>query len=161
MYSQNEDTIKALIAQYQQKIFALALYLVGRDRDNAYGVCASSFTEAIRESSYLEQKEVFLVRLAGIVVEKCRNTKAIPIFDELEFLDLPAAEKMPLGIVLKALQALDFDSKALVLLRDQLNLLYKEISVIMRVSETDARRKTARARALLREKIEEIMRCER
>lgn len=157
MYSPNEDSIKSLTAPYQQRIYALVLYLVGQDRDTAYHVCASSFTEALQENSAPEQKDIFLSRLIGIAVEKCRHVKTIPTLDALELLEIADAEKGPLRIVLKAFQALDFDAKVLVLLRDQLNLSYRQIATIMRSSESRARSEVTRARARLRKMIEDTL----
>jgi len=157
MYNQNEDTIKSLIAQYQQKIFAFVLYLIGQDQDRAYDVCASSFTEAIQESSSLEQKEAFLLRIIGVTVEKCRNVKTIPTLNVIELLAITSAEKGPLRIVLKALQMLDFELKVPLLLRFQLNLSYGDIGTVMRTSDSNARIKTAQARAQLNKEIERIL----
>ena len=157
MYSQNEDTIKSLITQHQQKIFALVLYLVGQDQDRAYDICASSFTEAIRESSHLEQEEALMIRLIGVAVENCRNIKTIPTFDVIELLAITSAEKEPLRIVLKALQKLDFELKAPLLLRFQLNLSYADIGKVMRTSDSNARIKTAQARVQLDNGIERIL----
>ncbi len=157
MDNQNEDTVKSLITQYQQRIFALVLYLVGQDQDMAYDVCASSFTEAIRESSSLGQKEFFLPRLIGVAVEKCRNVKTIPTFDIIELLAITSAEKEQLRIVLKALQMLGFEQKVPLLLRYQFNLSYGNIATVMRVSESDARIKTAQARVQLEKEIGHIL----
>jgi len=157
MYSQNEDIIKSLIAHYLQRIYTFVLYLIGQDQDRAYDVCASSFTEAIQESSSLGQKEVFLPRLIGIAVEKCRNMKTIPTFDIIEFLDLSAAEKGQLLIVLKALQTLGLEQKVPLLLRYQFNLSYADIATVMLVSGSDARIKTAQARVQLEKEIGRIV----
>jgi DNA-directed RNA polymerase specialized sigma24 family protein len=157
MYNQNEDTIKSLITQHQQKIFALVLYLVGQDRDTAYDVCASSFTEAIQESPHVEQEEALMIRLIGIAVEKCRNIKTIPTFDVIELLEISGAEKGQLLIVLKALQTLGFELKVPLLLRYQFNLSYGNIATVMLVSESDARIKTAQARVQLEKEIGRIL----
>lgn len=157
MHSQNEGTIKSLITQHQQKIFALVLYLVGQDQDTAYDVCASSFTEAMRGNSSLGQKEVFLLGLIGIAVEKCRNIKIIPTFDVIELLDISSAEKGQLLIVLKALQTLGFEQKVPLLLRFQLNMPYSDIGTVMQTSNSDARTKIVQARAQLDNEIERIL----
>jgi len=153
MPKRNERRLKLLISRYQQRVFALVLHLIGGDRDKTYDICASSFAEAMQAGSLLEQEEVFLTRVIRIAIKKSRATKTMPTSNELDFLDLPSSEKGPLHIVLKGLQALDFDAKALVLLRGQLNLLYRQIATIMRVSESDARIKTAQAHARLRKMI--------
>ncbi|MFH1799396.1 MAG: sigma factor-like helix-turn-helix DNA-binding protein [Candidatus Omnitrophota bacterium] len=149
--------IKLTIGRYQQRVFALALYLIGRDQDKAYDVCAGSFAEAMRVSPPWENEEAFLTTLVGIAVEESRVTKTIPVSNELDLLELPDAEKGPLRIVLKALRTLDFDAKALVLLRDQLNLSYKQIATIMRSSESAAKSNVIQAHARLRKAIEDTL----
>jgi DNA-directed RNA polymerase specialized sigma24 family protein len=156
MYNQNEDAIKSLIVRYQQKIFALVLYLVGQDQDRAYDVCASSFAEAIRESP-VGQEEALMLRLIGIAVEKCRNIKTIPTFDVIELLTIASPEKEPLRIVLKALQMLDFELKVPLLLRFQLNISYGDIGKVMQTSDSNARTKTVQARAQLDNEIKRIL----
>lgn len=146
MHRQNEDIIKSLMVQYQQRIFALVLYLVGQDQDAAYDICASSFVETIQERSSMEQKEAFLLRLVSVAVGKCRNVKTIPTFDAIEFLTITSAEKEPLRIVLKAL-----------LLRFQLNLSYSEIGTVMQISDSNARTKTIQARTQMDNEIERIL----
>ena len=153
----NEEHLKSLISRYRQKVFALILYLVGGDQDKTYDICAASFAEAVHARASFGQDEVILTGVIGAAIEKTRATKAIPVSNEFELLDLPDAEKGPLHVVLKALQALDFNAKALVLLRDQLNLSYKQIAIAMHISETNAISKTAQARVQLRKKIEETI----
>jgi len=153
MPERDERRLKLLISRYQQRVFALVLHLIGGDQDKTYDICASSFAEAMQAGSLLEQEEVFLTRVIRIAIKKSRATKTMPTSNELDFLDLPSSEKGPLRIVLKGLQALDFDAKALVLLRGQLNLLYRQIATILRVSQSDARIKTVQAYARLRKMI--------
>lgn len=153
MYNPNEDNLKSFIAQYQQRIFALVLYLVGQDQDRAYDICSSSFAEVLRGSTSLEQKEAFCSRLVCVAVEKCRDVKTMPTFDVIDLLTISREEKEPLRLVLKALQALDFEPKALLLLRFQLNLFYGDIGKAMRTSESQARIRTAQARIQLEEEI--------
>ena len=155
-----EDQLKILISRYQQKVFALVLYLIGGDQDKTYDICAKSFAEAMYGSSYLETEEAVLTKIIGMAIEKSRVTKAIPTFSEVELLDLPDAEKGPLRLVLKALHSLDFDAKALVLLRDQLNLSYRQIAAIVRNSESHTRSKVIQARIRLREILEDTLKNE-
>ncbi|MFH1875424.1 MAG: sigma factor-like helix-turn-helix DNA-binding protein [Candidatus Omnitrophota bacterium] len=153
----DEERLQSLIIRYQQKVFALVFYLIGGDQDKTYDICASSFAEAARVRSSLEHEEAFLITLIGIAIERSRAAKTIPVSNELGLLELPDAEKGPLRMVLKALRALDFDAKALVLLRDQLNLSYSEIAAIMRSSESTTRPKVTQARARLRKMIEDTL----
>lgn len=153
----DEGQLKALIARYQQNIFAFVLYLIGGDQDTAYDICATSFAEALSKSSSSQQEEAFLARLIGIAVTKARATRRIPAPDTLELLDIPSAEKGPLRVVLKAFRALDFDEKVLILLRDQINLPYKNIALSMCVSESNAKQRTIQARIQFRGKLEETV----
>lgn len=153
----NEGTVKLLAEQYQQRIFTLVLYLIGDDRDKAYDITASSFVEALSTAPSLEDKNAFLVRLIRIAIEKSRDAKIIPFSEETDFADFPPERKNSLLMVKKALQALTFNEKALLLLRDQLHLSYREISAIFRMSEGDARIQTVRARIRIRRKVEEIL----
>ena len=146
-----------LISQYQQRVFALVLYLIGGDQDKTYDICASSFAEAIRAGSDLEQEDAFLLKTIGIALEQACLAKTLPSSDLLELLDLPDKEKRPLYLILKSLQSLDFEGRVLVLLRNQLNLSHEEIAMVMGISESDAKRKTTQALVLLREKVEEIL----
>lgn len=157
MPERDEEHLKLFILRYQNQVFALILYLIGGDQDKTYDICASSFAEAMRTSPPLEHEEAFLTTLIGNAIEKSRATKTIPTSNELDLLELPDAEKGPLRIVLKALQALDFDAKTLVLLRDQLNLSYGQIATIMRSSESNTRSKVTQARARLRKMIEDTL----
>ena len=157
MSERDEERLKLLISRYQQKIFALVLYLIGGDQDKTYDICAASFAEAMRASPPLEHEEAFLTTLISNAIEKSRATKIIPTSNELDLLELPDAEKGPLRIVLKALRTLDFDVKVLVLLRGQLNLSYKQIATIMRSSESNTRSKVTQARAQLIKIIEDTL----
>jgi DNA-directed RNA polymerase specialized sigma24 family protein len=152
-----EEKVRYVILRYLQGIFALAFYLTSGEQDTAYEVCAESFTEALDGGSSLDQEEDLLNRLASIVVIKSRRMKVIPSFDNLDILEVPSIEKGPLRIVLNALQSMDFDAKAVLLLRDQLCLSYKNIAVIMQTSQASARHMTTQARLQLRQRIEDIM----
>ncbi|MBN1869196.1 MAG: sigma-70 family RNA polymerase sigma factor [Candidatus Omnitrophica bacterium] len=155
-----EERIKFLISRYQQGVFALVLYLIGGDQDKTYDICASSFAEAMRACSSPEREGIFLAKVIGIAVEKARAIKTIPVFKELEFLDLPASEQGPLRLLIKAFWKLAFDDKALVLLREQLNLSYRQIAAVMRKTESDTRSEVNQARTRLREIIEDTLKYE-
>lgn len=155
--SNNEEAVKLLIEQNQQRVFALVLYLIGDDRDKAYDITASSFVEAFSRAPSLEDKGFFLSRLLRAAIEKSRDAKIIPFPEETDFPDFSPERKNSLLMVKKALQALNFDEKALLLLRDQLHLSYREISAIFRVSEGNVRTQTIRARIHIRKKVEEVL----
>jgi len=153
----SEEAAKSLIDKYQQRIFALVLYLAGNDRDKAYEIAASSFMEAIRSRPFLKDKKSFLIRLVGVAVEKSRNIKIIPSSDDSDFAELPAEKRKLLRIIKTALQALSFNEKAILLLRDQLHLPYRDIAAILQISESNARTLIIHGRVRLRKKIEEAL----
>lgn len=157
MLYQDEKSLKSLTSRYQQRIFAFVLYLIGGDRDKAYEVAATSFAEAINRSSSLEKEDVFFNAVASIAIENSRSIKSIPTLEQIDVMDFAAEEKKSLGVIHAALQTLSFDAKALLLLRDQLHLPYKDISRIMNISENKVRVQIEQARFSLRRKIEEIL----
>lgn len=157
MLYQDEEILKALISRYQQKVFALVLYLIGGDRDKTYEVTSSSFAEAINTRSYLDREDTFLTSVANIAIKNSREIKAMPSLNGIELMHLSDEEKKLLRIVQTALQTLSFEAKTLLLLRDQLHLPYKDISAMMGISENNARVQMEQTRSNLRKKIEEIL----
>ena len=153
----NEEVVNLLIQRYQQRIFALVLYLVGNDRDKVYDIAVSSFVEAFRTTVFPGECNTFLRRISSVAVEKSRDVKIIASSDEPDFTDLPKERRNSLFMLKKALQALPFDERAVLLLRDQLRISYEDISVVFRISERDARLQTTQARAHLRKKIAEML----
>ena len=157
MHYQDEESLKSLISPYQQRIFALVLYLTGENRDKAYDIAVSSFVEAI-QTTPLFKNDGFLARVAGIAIKKSRDIKVMPSYDESDFINLPPEQRESLRIMKIALHLLPFDLKVLLLLRDQLHLAYKYISSILRISEKNTKIRTTQARIQLRKKIEEVLR---
>lgn len=153
----DKEQAKRLIACYQQNIYALIFYLIGCDQDAAYYICARSFVEALSRISRPADEDGFFNRLVRIAIKESRAAKTLPVPNELEFLDIPLAEKGPIRVVLKAFQKLDFDEKALILLRDQANRSYQDIGASAGLSESIAKQKTIQARIHFREKLEEAL----
>ena len=153
---QDEESLKLLIHRYEQKIYALVLYLIGGNRDKAYDIAAASFIEAIRSNPFVEKErdEIFLISLIGAAVQKSRDVKVMPSIDESDLMDITSEERKSLRIVKIALQKLPFNTKALLLLRDQLHIPYRGIATILRITEKDARIQTTEARTQLRKNIE-------
>jgi len=160
MFCQNKEYLAELIRRYEQRIFALALYLTGGDRDKAYDVAAASFAEAISRCPLPRQETRFLTDLARAVVQKSRGLKLIPFPDEIDFINLSAEERGSLLMTKRAFQKLSFSEKALLLLRDQLHLPYKNIAAVLGISVRNIRGKTSQVRLKLRSKIEEVLRGE-
>ncbi|MFC1624659.1 RNA polymerase sigma factor [Candidatus Omnitrophota bacterium] len=153
----DETQIKSLIDNYQQRIFALALYLAGNDKNKAYEITASSFVKALRTASPFEEGDSFLVRIAGVAIDKSRDIKVIPSADESNLVDIAPRRKRFFKIITLALQSLPFEAKALLLLRDQVHLAYKDISAALKISESASRIQTLQAREQIKEKIKEIL----
>jgi DNA-directed RNA polymerase specialized sigma24 family protein len=153
----DEQRLHSRITRHQQGIFALIVYLLGGDREKAYTICVESFAQETSAATPGEPEELFRARLARIAVNKSRFVKAVPSFAVLDTLDIPGPEKNLYRILLEALQYLDFDARALVLLRDQLNFTHKEIALIMAVAEPGIKLRTEQARNLLRHEIEKVL----
>jgi DNA-directed RNA polymerase specialized sigma24 family protein len=157
MLQQDESCIKLLINRYEKKIFAFTISLLGGNKDKAYDIAASSFAEAIPLISPLDNRGVSLSKIAEAAFKKCRQVAVVPSFDTSFVLGLPPEQKESLRIVNTALQTLPFETKALLLLRDQLSLPYRNISEIIHTSENATRVMITKARVALREKIEESL----
>lgn len=156
-YQWNDSILKSIVGRHQQNIFALITYLIGGDRDKVYAIASGVFSEVLRKSSPFDTDSVLLTGLVCGAIEKCRDMKAIPYFDDSDLAQLPAEKAASLRIVRTSLQSLPFEPRALLLLRDQIHLSYKQISSVLGVSENDARLRTIQARAKLREAVEEVI----
>lgn len=157
MLQQDESSIKLLINRYEKKIFAFVISLAGGNKDKAYDIAVSSFAEAIPLISPLDTRGVSLAKIAEAAFKKCRQLAVVPSLDTSFVLDLPPEQKESLRIVNTALQTLPFETKALLLLRDQLSLPYRNISKIIHTSENATRVMITKAKVALREKIEESL----
>jgi DNA-directed RNA polymerase specialized sigma24 family protein len=156
-YQWSDNSLKSVVDRHQQSIFALVTYLVGGDKNKAYTIAAGVFSEILRAASPLDADNDILARLARCAIERCRGIKTIPSFDDSDFKGLPAEKMGSLRMVRASLQALPFESRALLLLRDQIHLSYKQISSAVGVSENEARIQTIQARASLRKAVEEVI----
>ena len=153
----DETALKSLIERYQKPIFSLILYLAGCDREKTFAIAVSLFAKAIRLQSSNQKDCAFLQTLIRFVIEQCRNTPPAPSFDLSDFSALPAPKRESLRIVKEALFALSFENKSLLLLRDQLQLPYVDISAVSGIPMKDVRSKTAQARSHLMDKVREIL----
>lgn len=156
----SEDTeikgsARELLGKYRQGAYALALHLVFDD-DAAYECAARAFVDALSLSR--DDGESFCIALFRNVVEACRESRAIPRPEEPSD-DMARTEKRyQFSLLRKALEGLDFETRAAVLLRDQLRLPYHLIARVLGTGEPDARARTFQARGQLREKITEALR---
>lgn len=155
----NEDgekkgSARMLLGKYRQGAYALALHLVFDD-DAAYECAARAFVDALALSR--DDGEEFRIALFRNVVGACRESRVIPRPDEPA--DMVKTEKRyQFSLLKKALGGLDFETRAAVLLRDQLRLPYRLIARVLGTGEPEARARTFQARGQLREKITEALR---
>lgn len=158
-YSQRQDghALNQLTQRYQQKIYALVFYLIGGDRDAAYRTAAASFAEVYaRFQKQGSAPDSALPQLAEAAVAKSRRVEILPAGEIPPFTAAVAAPRRPsLDLLRRKLHTLPFDSRALLILRDQMHLNYHDISVILNSSERALRTDIITARKRLRESLEE------
>ena len=152
-----EGRLKSAIERYQQKIFALVLYLAGGNSNQAYDITADSFAEAFLADPSLAKEESLLANIAGIAIEKCRNTKIMPSSDDPVLIDLPPHKRSLLLITKKSLQLLPIDDQLLLILRDQLHLPYKNIAAILHLAEGNIKIQISQVRVNLRDAIKGML----
>jgi len=133
----NAYILNSLINRYQKKIFALVLYLTGNNPDKAYEITVTSFVEALSGGTHLRDESVFLAGLAKNAVEKCRDVKVILSSEDPYYLNIPPAKVQSYKILREALQALPFDQKVMLLMRDQIHLPFKTISSVLERLQKD------------------------
>jgi len=154
---EDEKFLKLQIQSFEQKTFALALWLIGGDKNKAYDIAVASFVDALRVYSTNETEGVFITNLFGATIKRSQDIEVMPSFDEADFMDLPAGKRKTLSMIARALHLLPFETKALLLLRVQLHVSYKNIGDIFQIAESDARSQMGQAHMKFREKIEEVM----
>ena len=149
--------LKSLIERYQKLIFNLILHLAGCDRQTAFTLTISSFVESIRSSSATKTDGGFLQSLLKSAIYHCRNTPLAPAFDPLDLGTLAAPKKESLRIVREGLSALSFGDKSLLLLRDQNQLPYTDLSAVLGIPKKEIRSQVTKARIHLMDNVREIL----
>ncbi|MCM8787612.1 MAG: hypothetical protein NC935_06115 [Candidatus Omnitrophica bacterium] len=136
----NDDKIvEKFILDYHKKVYSLIVYLIKGDQNKAYDICVDSFVEAFNLRS-LPNEKVFFIKLLKIAIQKSRNIKTIPSKEVLNSIaEIREYEKNILFTIFEALLKLDFEDRALLLLRYQLNLTNEEISKILDLSLSQIR----------------------
>lgn len=138
----DDEALKKFMEPYLPKIFALAFYLNGANEELAYQVTVSTFVDVLN-TAFIRRKDKFLILAARETVRQSRKLAPPPFSDS----GVPSNFR-------QAFQTLDFESRALLLLRDQLNLTHKEISRLLRIPKRSVRVKIIQIRHLLKEKME-------
>jgi DNA-directed RNA polymerase specialized sigma24 family protein len=154
---QDQAALRTLAARCEKLLFPFMLCLTGCDKDSAYDLVTSALVQSLR-SFPADSRTPFLVHCIREAIEKARRVPAVPAFEMTDHVELSRERKLSLKIVKQALFSLAFESRILLLLRDQMNLPYDGISEITGVSMKEARFQTVKARLQLRAAIEEILR---
>ena len=136
-------------------MFAFSLYLLQGNRNQAYDVTASAFAEVAR--NFVSPEKV-LIELVRVVLKLAADMEKLPSVDENDFGDLKSVEKNRLSFVRRMLQSLPLKTKVAVLLRDQLNLGYRQMADIFQTSENEIRHQTLQARQDIRAGLEKVLR---
>ena len=146
------DTVK----RYLRSVFALVLYLAKCSEGAAYQLTLAGFLDAVRQTPEAGEG-LFVKALLQTVIQQCRKAAPTPFPADPEFLRLLEVKKITLPLVRQALFSLDFNPRALLLLRDQLNISYEDIGVILGLTPKTAKSEASAARTQLREKMGEVL----
>jgi DNA-directed RNA polymerase specialized sigma24 family protein len=144
----------ARIARDGAKLFSFALYLSGGDRDRAYDVAASASAEALVESDSSD-KNSFLATACRAILRETAKTAVSHAFDQPAVAAPSPAETRLLSVVHTALASLPTESKALLLLRDQLTMSYEAIATATGIPFSEVKNRALEARRQLRKKVED------
>ena len=128
--TENEETLKPVINRYLQKIYPLVYYLIGNDSDKAYQITTSSYVEAFMTLRSVENENEVIVNLVQEAIKQSHGVEIMPSSKVPPFKDAPSSKVQILHILSNALQAMSFKDRALLLLRDQLHLSYKNIATV-------------------------------
>ncbi|MCX7927257.1 MAG: hypothetical protein N2606_03885 [Candidatus Omnitrophica bacterium] len=153
----SQTKLRELVERYQKKVFPLAFYLIGGNPDLAYEITADSFVETFITTSNFANEEQILIKLIFSIVERSRQTRAMPSVEDFGLLEVPSNRKPAVTILRQALQKMSFDMRLLLLLRDQLHLTYSQIARIVNKSEKETRLNMTQARLLLRQELERLL----
>lgn len=152
----SEQALDKLIRRYAQKVYAFVLYLTGSDENTAYTIAAESFMDALAETPEQGGGTV-AQRLFARALEKCRGVETVPTFDLIGIVHTTEQRRNILRSAKEALMALAFDPKALLLLRDQVNLSYEEMARMFNGNAYDIKMRTWQARNQFRDKVAELL----
>ena len=151
-----ERALAYAVQRHLKPVFTLALYLAKCNMATAYQVTLESFGEIVHHT-LTDGEQALLRQLLQAVVRRCRGVTPTSFPADAEFFRLLEVKKDALPFVRQALFLLDFDSRALVLLRDQINVSYEDIGAILGLDPKKVKLETAAARVRLRDKMEEVL----
>jgi len=154
---ENDEELKTVIKRHLPKIYALTFYLAGGNSEKAYEITTASYVEAFMSLNSIEDESAILVKVVQEAIKQSHGAEIMPSENVPPFKDVPPAKVQMLHILSKALQAMSFKDRALLLLRDQLHLSYKNIGTVLGVSQSDARSHINLARIEVRKKVEKAL----
>ncbi|MGQ9580007.1 MAG: sigma-70 family RNA polymerase sigma factor [Armatimonadota bacterium] len=167
----------SIVDRYEKPIYNLIYRLVG-DRDEAADITQETFVAAYKSLPEFRNESTVYTWLYRIAVNKCKNvfkerdrqrhhiSSDMPSEDELEQIPNqtdrgePAAEferKELRELVERAISGLPIDYRIVAVLRDLQGFSYGEIARITGLSVDVVRTRIARARAMLRRKLEPFL----
>lgn len=167
----------SIIDRYEKPIYNLIYRLVG-DRDEAADITQETFVAAYKSLPEFRNESTIYTWLYRIAVNKCKNVfkerdrqrhyigSEMPSEDELEQVPNPLEKGEPEAeferkelreLVEKAISELPVDYRIVAVLRDLQGLSYGEIARITDLSVDVVRTRIARARAMLRRKLEPFL----
>ena len=152
-----DEDLKPVIKRYLQKIYSLVFYLIGNDSDKAYQITASSYVETFMTLRSIENESEVIVNLVQEAIKQSHSVEIMPSSKVPPFKDVPPEKVQILHILSNALQAMTFKDRALLLLRDQLHLSFKNIATVLGISQSDARSHINQARIEIRKKVERAL----
>ena len=152
----DEAALRTLIGRYVKLFFPFALCLSGCYKDNAYDLVAEAGVQSL-QTLCGENSPPLMVSWIRRVIDKARWMQPLPAFEMTDHMDLTPEKRVSLKIVKQSLFSLPFESRLLLLLRDQLNLPYDDIADITGISMKEARFQTVKARLQLRAGIEGVL----
>jgi len=158
MTATNEARVQEWLLKYQQRIFALVWTVIGGDKNVAYEITVASFVAVTEAARPGEKEDRFFCQLIRSALTRSQSALVIPSKGEMNFPELTPAKQKSLQLTQQALRALPFESRAVLVLRDQMHLPYHQIAVIQKVSPQAVRIQVAQARGQLRSKLEEALR---
>jgi len=157
---QNSQALDKLIRRYERNVFSFILYQSTCDWNEAYEATADCLSDAFNSMKSAPGPPLPVVIFRD-ALDRCRNVKAAPLFNPIQFLNASDVRKKILRPARRALTMLTFEEKAMLLLRDQINLPYEDIARIMDMSLKEIKTRIWQARNNFRDKVDEVINRDR
>nr|MCC6484007.1 sigma-70 family RNA polymerase sigma factor [Armatimonadota bacterium] len=162
------ESFEELVAQYDRKVYNLALRLV-RNPDDAWDVTQETFVRAFRSWDGFEGRSAPYTWLCQIAINLCRNRARDREHwsdEPVEVETLESSEPTPEAAlqsaqlserIRRAIDSLPGDYRVVSVLRDLQGLTYQEIAEAAGISVELVKTRLARARAILRRKLDGVV----